>query len=139
MDIGPGSTAFVIDPSRIYINLKGKYPYGHVAPNDYERVRNEIKQGIEGLTYETGEAIVKKVYHKEDLYHGPLTNLAPDLVVLSRHGFDLKGRVNSGKVFGRTDLQGMHTQDDAFFYSTTGNGCKNIFEAENVIVNTFKM
>ena len=137
MDIGPGSTAFVIDPSRIYINLKGKYPYGHVAPGDYEKVRSEIKSGLEGLTIETGERIAMKVYRKEDLYQGPLTYLAPDLVVLSRHGFDLKGRVSSGAVFGRTKLQGMHTQDDAFFFSSEGKNCGTIFDAKNLIVNSF--
>lgn len=52
---------------------------------------------------------------KEELYNGPYLKQASDLVVLSAHGCDLKGKVNSPEVFGRTDLEGMHTQDDAFF------------------------
>ena len=54
MDIGSGSTAFAMDPSRIYVNLKGKYPMGTVDVSDYERVRQELKQGLEGLTFENG-------------------------------------------------------------------------------------
>ena len=133
MDIGPGSTAFAMDPSRIYINLKGKYPLGALDASDYERVRQEIKQGLEGLAYQDGSKIAKKVYLKEELYQGSHIDRAPDLVVLSHHGYDLKGKVNSNAVFGRTNLVGMHTQDDAFFYSSSGIQCNSIFDARGII------
>ena len=133
MDIGPGSTAFAMDPSRIYVNVKGKYPMGTVDPSDYERVRQELKQGLEGLIFEDGSKIAKRIYLKEELYQGAHMDQAPDLVVLSHHGYDLKGKVNSTTVFGRTNLVGMHTQDDAFFYSSSGIQCKSIFDARGII------
>jgi predicted AlkP superfamily phosphohydrolase/phosphomutase len=138
MDIGPGSTAFAMDPSRIYVNLKGKYPLGTVDASDYERVRQELKQGLEGLTFEDGSIIAKKIYLKEELYQGPHVDLAPDLVMLSHHGYDLKGKVNSKAVFGRTPLMGMHTQDDAFFYSSSGIQCNSIFDARAIISSLFE-
>ena len=133
MDIGPGSTAFAMDPSRIYVNLKGKYPLGTVDASDYDRVRQELKQGLEELTFEGGSKIAKKIYLKEELYEGLQVDRAPDLVVLSRHGYDLKGKVSSNAVFGRTNLVGMHTQDDAFFHSSTGIQCDSIFDARGII------
>lgn len=136
MDIGPGSTAFALDPSRIYINLKGKYPYGIVDSSDYERVRQEIKEGLEGMTFEGGKKIAKRVYFKEELYEGPCLKQAPDLVVLSHHGFDLKGRIDCDALFGRTNLVGMHTQNDAFFYSSTGIECNSIFELKRKILDS---
>ena len=137
MDIGPGSTAFAMDPSRIYVNLKGKYPLGTVDASDYERVRQELKKGLEGLTFEDGSIIAKKIYLKEELYQGPHADLAPDLVMLSHHGYDLKGKVNSKTVFGRTRLMGMHTQDDAFFFSSSGIQCNSIFDARGIISAPF--
>jgi predicted AlkP superfamily phosphohydrolase/phosphomutase len=137
MDISPGSTAFALDPSRIYINLKEKYPLGTIDKADYSRVRKEIKQGFEELTFEDNKKIVKKVYFREELYHGPNVDQAPDLVILSNHGYDLKGRVNTDEVFARTNLLGMHCQDDAFFFSTSGVQCKSIFEAKAVVLKYF--
>ena len=133
MDIGPGSTAFAMDPSRIYINLKGKYPLGALDASDYERVRRELKEGLEELTFEDGNKIANRIWFKEELYHGPHVDRGSDLIVLAHHGYDLKGKVMSDNVFGRTNLVGMHTQDDAFFFSSTGIGCRSIFEARGII------
>jgi predicted AlkP superfamily phosphohydrolase/phosphomutase len=136
MDIGPGAKAFAMDPSRIYINSKNKYPLGAVAPEDYEQVREEIKQGLETLTYKDGNRIAKKIFFKEELYHGPYVDQAPDLVVLSHHGYDLKGKVKTDAVFGRSNLVGMHTQDDAFFYGSGGTPCPSIFDAKDIILQS---
>ena len=137
MDIGPGSTAFALDPSRIYVNLKGKYPLGTIDVKDYDRVRRELKQGLEALTFEDNKKIVKKVYNREELYQGPNVDIAPDLVVLSNRGYDLKGKVNSDAIFNRTNLLGMHSQDDAFFFSTNGVQCSSIFDAKGVVLKYF--
>jgi predicted AlkP superfamily phosphohydrolase/phosphomutase len=136
MDIGPGSAAFVMDPSRIYINLKGKYPLGTIDLSGYEQVRQELKEGLEELTFEHSHKIAKKIYLKEELYHGPHVEQGPDLVVLSHHGYDLKAKVASEKVFGHTNLVGMHTQDDAFFFSSSRMECKSIFEARGTILQS---
>jgi predicted AlkP superfamily phosphohydrolase/phosphomutase len=135
MDIGPGSVAFAIDPSRIHINLKGKYPLGTVDIADYEKVRDEIKRGLQELTFNDGRKVARQIYTQDDLYQGRYVDRAPDLVVLSQHGYDLKGKVNNSDVFGRSGLQGMHTQDDAFFYSSKGTGCRSIFEIKQLIVD----
>lgn len=137
MDIGIGSKAFAMDPSRIYINLKDKYPLGTVNPGDYKYVREEIKEGLSSLTYKDGNTIANKVFLKEELYHGPHMGRAPDLVVLSHHGYDLKGKVKTDTVFGRSNLVGMHTQDDAFFYGSSGVTCTSIFDAKDIILSGF--
>jgi predicted AlkP superfamily phosphohydrolase/phosphomutase len=138
MDIGPESTAFAMDPSRIYINLKGKYPLGTVDASDHERVRNELKEGLEGLSSEDGNKIAKRIYFREELYSGPHAAQGPDLIVLANHGYDLKAKVMSNAIFGRTNLVGMHTQDDAFFFSSTGTACDSIFDASSLIVQSLE-
>ena len=136
-DIGEGSKAFALDPSRIYINLKGKYPLGCVEKQDYYRLREELKQAFLEIKFD-GEPILRNVFFKEEIYSGPYLDKAPDLVILSNHGFDLKGSVQKETIFGRSKLQGMHTYDDAFFFNDRGEKCENIFEVKEIIKQIFE-
>lgn len=137
MDIGPKSYAFALDPSRIYLNLSGKYPMGEIRKTEYDSLRYEFKEGLESLKSDSQDRVIKKVYFKEELYNGAYTDIAPDLVALSYHGYDLKGKVGSDNIFSRSNLEGMHTQDDAFFYSSNGKECTSIFDVKNNILSTF--
>jgi predicted AlkP superfamily phosphohydrolase/phosphomutase len=136
-DISPESKAFAMDPSRVYLHLKGKYPCGRVNPVDVSAVKKEISTGLLELKYDDGSNVVKRIYDRDELYQGPQTHLGPDMVLLSHPGFDLKGKVNSSTVFGRSALQGMHTQDDAFFFSDRANGVKTIFALKDVILASY--
>jgi len=114
--VGPDTAAFALDPSRIYVNLRGKYPRGGVEPGgEYDRVRAAIAERLRALRYE-GQPVVRRVLRKEEVYRGPWIDRAPDLVVLAEHGFDLKGAIGRPAVFGRSHLTGGHTQDDAFLF-----------------------
>ncbi|MBI4850972.1 MAG: alkaline phosphatase family protein [Acidobacteria bacterium] len=114
-EIAPGSRAFALDPTRIYINLKGKYPQGTVEPGaEYEKLRAEIADGLRAITYQ-GKPVIKKVFMKEDVFRGPLMEQSPDLIVLSNYGFDMKGSTNKQVLMDREIFTGMHTQDDAHF------------------------
>ncbi len=132
-DIGPGTVAFALDPSRIYINLKNKYPLGTIDKKDYERLCEELKQAFLEIKYD-GEPILRKVFFKEEIYNGPYLDYAPDLILLSKHGYDLKATVQRDVVFGRSGLQGMHTYDDAFYFCDRGLECKTIFEVKEKIL-----
>lgn len=113
-DIAEGARAFVMDPGRIYINLKGKYPFGSVSQGDeYKELIDELIENLYSLEFK-GKKIIKKIFKRNEIYSGPYTENGPDLVALSNYGFDLKGSVKSKKVFGNSFLTGMHTQDDAF-------------------------
>ncbi len=114
-EIAPGTRAFAMDPTRIYINLKGKYPQGAVEPGEeYEHLRREIAEGLRAITYQ-GKPVIKKVFMKEEVFRGPLMQQAPDLIVLSNYGFDMKGSTNKQTLMDREIFTGMHTQDDAHF------------------------
>lgn len=136
-DIGLGTIAFALDPSRIYINLKGKYPLGTINKKDYNHLREELKSAFLEIKYQD-EPILRQVFFKEEIYIGSFLDQAPDLVLLSKHGFDLKATVQRNVVFGRSGLQGMHTYDDAFFFCDRGIECKTIFEIKEKILNFIK-
>jgi len=64
-----------------------------------------------------GERVIKKVYRKEEIYHGEQFEHAPDLVLLSNPGFNLKGNISAENVFEEPDIIiGKHTYEDAFLY-----------------------
>lgn len=115
-DISEASTAFALDPARIYIHRRGKYPRGSVGEGDVERIKDELKSLFAGLTHE-GEPVVRFVFDGNDVYEGPQSRLGPDLLVVPHNGFDFKGRIAADTVVGERRLQGMHTWDDAFFLS----------------------
>ena len=99
-DIAAGTRAFAMDPSRIYINIKGKYPRGAVEPGaEYEELRAELTAGLAGLEVE-GKRVLKAVYRKEEIYSGPCLEQAPDIVLLSERGFDLKGSLAKDALYG---------------------------------------
>jgi predicted AlkP superfamily phosphohydrolase/phosphomutase len=120
-DISDRSRAFALDPSRIYLNLRGRFPRGRVETSEIKGLREEIAGRLGTLEYE-GKRVIRQVFFADEIYTGPQSTNGPDLVVLSEPGFDLKGSVKKKEVFGRTDLQGMHTWDDAFFWAAKDHG-----------------
>jgi predicted AlkP superfamily phosphohydrolase/phosphomutase len=115
-DIAEGSLAFALDPNRVYFHLKGRFPKGAVDEADRKALKAEITQKLEGLEFE-GRRVIRRVFEAGTVYSGPFVASGPDLLILSEPGFDLKGSVKKREIFGRTDLEGMHTWDDAFFWS----------------------
>lgn len=116
-EIAEGSRAFCLDPSRIYVNVKGRFPKGSVEPADAPALVDELTGKLAALTDpETGEAIVRDVYRRDEIFSGPLIEQAPDLVLVSNWGYDLKGSVKRQVFAEKGFLGGIHTQDDAFLY-----------------------
>ena len=117
--MAPSSAAYSLDPGRIFLNVKGREPEGRIAMGDeYERVRREIAEAAMGMVDPaTGEPMVERVYTREELYHGPYTSAAPDLVLAMRDGYDPKGPLGKPNLtFKGTALVGMHTTPDALLY-----------------------
>ncbi|MCP4154793.1 MAG: hypothetical protein GY757_44135 [bacterium] len=110
---------FALDPSRLYIHSEGKYKNGKVKKEQYQLLRKEIKEKFLALEID-GQKAIKEVFYKEDLYNGPFLNNAPDLVLLSNYGFDLKAGIKKETLYGRSHFQGMHTYDNAMLLDAHG-------------------
>ncbi len=138
--IDKDSQAFALDPSRIYIHLKDKYARGCVDKKQYEEIRNALKDELLSLQVD-GEKVIEKVFFKEDLYHGPLFDDAPDVVVLPKEGFDLKGSLKKNELYGRSLLTGGHTWENATFYINRKIGCKdpNIMDVGVTVLNLLEI
>ena len=115
-DISATSRAFALDPGRIFLNRRGRFPKGTVDDASVRGILDEIKAGLSALTHD-GEPVIERVFERDEVYSGGEVPGACDLVPVGHHGFDLKGTIKESAVFGRTNLTGMHTWDDAFFWS----------------------
>ena len=114
-DMADGSQAFALDPGRIYINLKGRYPNGSVESSDSRQIIDEIKRGLSEISVDRA-SIVKRIYERDELFAGPCLDAAPDLCVHPVYGYDLKGAVNKDQLMDREVFTGMHTQDDSTLF-----------------------
>jgi predicted AlkP superfamily phosphohydrolase/phosphomutase len=67
----------------VFINLHGREPRGTVAPGaEYERLRDEVAKSLLQLRDpETGQPVVRRVFRREELYHGPFLDQAADLII----------------------------------------------------------
>jgi uncharacterized sulfatase len=113
-DISDDTEAYSLIPGRFYVNLEGREPNGSVPQDEYEQVRSELKAELEALEGPDGTPVADRVVTKEDAFRGDHDDIAPDLVVVPNHGFDLKaGFKGSDDVFGVGPRNGMHSFDNA--------------------------
>jgi predicted AlkP superfamily phosphohydrolase/phosphomutase len=116
-DIADDTKAYSLIPGRFYINLEGREPRGSVPKEYYEEVRAELKAELEALEGPNGRKVADRVVTKEKAFRGDHADIAPDLVVIPNHGFDLKSGFRSGdKVFDIGPRNGMHSFDNACLF-----------------------
>lgn len=113
--------AFALDPGRIYIHRKGRFPHGRLEEAEALATAREIAARLRELEVE-GERVVQAVFHAAEIYDGPHLAAAPDLVALAVPGYDLKATVKERRLFGRSPLTGMHTWDEALFLASESLG-----------------
>ena len=111
--IDSSTKAFALDPARIYIHTKDKYPNGGVDRREREKIIQAIKNLFAALEIDK-RRVIKSIYTKEDIYTGPFMDRAPDLILVGEKGFNLKGNIKQEQLTDKDIFTGKHTQDDAF-------------------------
>jgi len=66
--------------SRIFLNVKGREPKGIIEPSEYEVVRQQLKDKLEGMLDDRGQLLGTKVFKPQDVYRS-VRGVAPDLIV----------------------------------------------------------
>jgi predicted AlkP superfamily phosphohydrolase/phosphomutase len=127
------SQAYCLIPGRIFVNLVGREPGGIVPLDKYGQVRQALAADLMKLEDpQSGQPVIRKVVMREDVYWpaggsgaGLLSpevvaqadgtfGRAADLIAIPHDGYDLKLGLAGSDIFKRTELEGMHTYDDAF-------------------------
>jgi len=116
-DIADDTRAYSLIPGRFYLNLEGREPRGSVPEDEYEAVRDELKAELEALEGPEGRKVAKRVVETADAFRGDHEDIAPDLVVVPNHGFDLKaGFKGHEDVFESGPRNGMHSFENACLF-----------------------
>jgi len=123
--IDSSTKAFALDPARIYIHTKEKYPNGRVDRRDKGKIIEDLKKLFSGLEIDK-RRVIGDIYTKEDIYSGPFMDRAPDILLVGSKGFNLKGSIKQEKFTDKDIFTGKHTQDDAFLF-TKGRAEKDVF------------
>jgi predicted AlkP superfamily phosphohydrolase/phosphomutase len=116
--------------SFIYLNLAGREPDGIVPAEQYSTAVARIAARLdELLDPETGEAVVSRVFTRDELYPGCMHPGAPDLVIDWKNGGYMPTEANrrSDQVFGqrwragmRWPTTGSHRPEGIFFAQGPG-------------------
>lgn len=70
----------------VHVNLRGREPQGIVERGEeYERVRDDIIQGLRELKLKDGSPLVEHIWKKEEIYKGAHLDQAPDILFLPRN------------------------------------------------------
>jgi predicted AlkP superfamily phosphohydrolase/phosphomutase len=65
---------------RVYMNVRDREPHGVIAPNNYERAREELATQLKSIPGFEGEDICTKIFKPEEIYR-EVKGIAPDLLV----------------------------------------------------------
>jgi predicted AlkP superfamily phosphohydrolase/phosphomutase len=86
----------------LYLNLKGREKQGIVDPAETEALKKELQQKLNGLTDPASGAVgITGVFITDNVYRGPYTENAPDLLV----GYGAGYRASWDSVMGKVTAQ----------------------------------
>ncbi|MBX7221429.1 MAG: alkaline phosphatase family protein [Blastocatellia bacterium] len=101
----------------VWINLQGRERAGIVAPEDFEKVRQEVRQSL--LSWkdpETGACVFEAVLPREELLAGRFADRLPDLLVIPRRAEDvcLESPSPGAPIIPATTTTGTHAPEGIF-------------------------
>lgn len=136
--------AFSLDPARIYINKKPRYPRGYeFNEEEYSSFLNEIKNELLQLKTPCGKPVISKIVEKDEYYKGKFNAYAPDLVLIGTEGISFKGSLKPDDIFLKPERHtGVHNVHDAFLacnYPIITSQKPSIMDLTPTILNLLKI
>jgi predicted AlkP superfamily phosphohydrolase/phosphomutase len=105
----------------IFVNLKGREAQGTVEPGaDYEALLARLTADLKSLRQpDTNAPFMGEIYRPQDLYSGPYTSLAPDLLAVPRdwcnQGYGVHDFASNRWLEPSPDRTGTHRMNGIFF------------------------
>lgn len=104
--------AFSLDPGRIFVHTKDRYPRGKVAANEVAKIVDELIEDLRKYRYK-GKKVFADFYKRDEIYRGDYVKLGADLVVLPYEGFRLRGAIGKEVLADEDIFTGDHTLEDS--------------------------
>jgi len=92
--------AYALGLGGLYINQKGREAKGIVGTGDETRaLKAELSKKLKGMNdEEKGAAAISNVYDRDEIYHGPYKDNAPDLIIGYNAGYRASWDGVTGKI-----------------------------------------
>lgn len=121
----------------IYINLKGREHMGVVERGkEYEEIREAIINKLKTIRDpKDGNPLEMEIFKKEEVYHGPFTDEAPDIFVVMKGGRCLMQKeIYHRELFYRSNkTSGTHRMEGIFIIKGRGIKPALIMEGASII------
>ncbi len=105
----------------IYIRVAGEGRKGGVKPEDYEKVREEIRTGLlDFKDPKDGKPVVIKAVTRDEAFPGRANELAPDITVTLRDGGFVSILNSDELVVQRPEVKGTHRPEGVIFAGGPG-------------------
>jgi len=141
-DMDFGTKAYSLMPGRIYLNLKGREESGSInMETEYEITLKKLKEELLIIKdMVSGNRIIDRVFLRDEIYRGAYIKQAPDMVLLPVNGYDLKGNnIEKDSLLEDSELEGMHTYDNAFIFIRDHEINKEVFSIVDVTPTLLKI
>ena len=111
--------------SGLRVNLRGREAQGTVAPEDYDRVCEEVRARLlEVVDPATGRRVVRAVHRRQEIYRGDFVDNGPDLLVETTDPYCLIEGMGTSFIVpsGQNDGErtGNHLRDGIFMLAGAG-------------------
>jgi predicted AlkP superfamily phosphohydrolase/phosphomutase len=112
----------------IWINTRGIKPQGIVEPRaEYEKLREELIEQIKDLRdHERDKAVVETALRREEVYNGPYTHLAPDILVRTADDYNGLPQIGQGVIADAPPQRWSGVHRDKGFWAASGPGIAQI-------------
>lgn len=91
--------AFAIGLNSLYLNVRGREQRGIVSPKQRAALAAKLAQELGAWVDEnTGQKVITQVTLREQIYHGPFVDAAPDIIVGYAPGYRASWDTTTGKV-----------------------------------------
>ena len=125
IDLDSRSQAFALDPARVYLHRKSRFPSGSLSDGDADEVRDEIADELRALRRDgtrigpkaDGPLVFDAVETAAQAYTGPLLEHSADLLATPAYGVQPRGMWAPASTVGTDVFTGTHTRGNAIFYA----------------------
>ena len=114
-DMTPQTTAFAMDPGRIYLHCADRYPAATADREQADETATALIDLFSDLEVD-GVRLVDRVVRGSEVFSGPYAHRAPDLVLMAADGVALSGRIDISELIETTPINGKHTFEDSTFF-----------------------
>ena len=114
----------------IWINTRGIKPQGTVEPGaEYEKLREELIEQIKDLRdHERNESVVETALRREEVYAGPYTHLAPDILIKTAHDYNGLPQIGQGVIADAPPQRWSGVHRAKGFWAASGPGISQVPE-----------